>query len=101
MRLVASTPNSRPVPEAVRDALAAVSPEDLREIVEKLSVPRPTGSPENEAVRRTIIEWFSGMPAGVLGIEVDEAGNVVVGDPRRAGSPTSRDRPERTSRRTS
>ena len=84
MRLVASTPDSKPVPEAVRGALAAVSPEDLRECVERIGVPRPTGSPENVAVRRTIIEWFSGMPAGRLGVEVDEAGNVVVGDPRRA-----------------
>jgi Zn-dependent M28 family amino/carboxypeptidase len=84
MRLVPSTPNSKPVPEAVRGALAAVSPVDLREIVETIGVPRPTGSPENEAVRRTITEWFSGMPAGRLGVEVDGAGNVVVGDPRRA-----------------
>ena len=53
MRLVASTPDSKPVPEAVRGALAAVSPEDLREIVERISVPRPTGTPENVAVRRT------------------------------------------------
>src|SRR4051812_43610982 len=84
MRLVSSTPNSTPVPEAVRGALAAVSPEDLRECVDRIGVPRPTGSPENEAIRRTIIERFSGMPAGRLGVEVDEAGNVVVGDPRRA-----------------
>ena len=64
MRLVASTPDSKPVPEAVRDALAAVSPEDLRECVERIGVPRPTGSPENEAVRRTIIDLFSGIQAG-------------------------------------
>ena len=84
MRLVASIPNSKTVPEAVRGALAAISPKDLREIVEKIGVPRPTGTSENLAVRRTIIEWFSGMPAGRLGVEVDGAGNVVVGDPRRA-----------------
>ena len=84
MRLVASTPDSKPVPEAVREVLAAVSPEDLREIVERIGVPRPTGTPENLAVRRKIIEWFSGMPAGRHGVVVDEAGNVVVGDPRRA-----------------
>ena len=60
MRLVASTPDSKPVPEAVRGALAAVSPEDLREFVERISVPRPTGTPENLAVRRTIIELVLG-----------------------------------------
>jgi Zn-dependent M28 family amino/carboxypeptidase len=84
MRLVASTPNSKPVPEAIRGRLAAISQDDLREVVERISVPRPTGTPENEAVRRSIIELFSGTEAGRLGVEVDEAGNVVVGDPRRA-----------------
>ena len=84
MRLVASTPGTRPVPEAIRGVLAAVSPDDLRGIVEKISVPRPTGSPENEVVRRIIIESFSGTEAGKFGVEADEAGNVIVGDPRRA-----------------
>jgi len=84
MRLVASTPNSKPVPESIRDCLAAISQDDLREVLERISVPRPTGTPENEAVRRSIIELFSGTEAGRLGVEVDEAGNVVVGDPRRA-----------------
>src|SRR3954447_16298795 len=84
MRLVASTPNSRSAPEAIRGALASVSREHLRELVERLSVPRPTGSSENEAIRRAIVSWFSGMPAGELGVEVGGAGNVVVGDPRRA-----------------
>ena len=60
MRLVPSTPNSRPVPEAVRGALAAVSPEDLREIVERIAAPRPTGTPENLAVRRTILDSVLG-----------------------------------------
>ena len=84
MRLVASTPNSKPVPESIRDRLAAISQDDLREIVERICVPRPTGTPENEAVRRSIIELFSGMETGHLGVGVDDAGNVVVGDPRRA-----------------
>ena len=84
MRLVASTPNSKPVPEAIRDRLAAISQDDLREVVERISVPRPTGTTENEAVRRSIIELFSGMETGHLGVGVDDAGNVVVGDPRRA-----------------
>ena len=59
MQLVASTPNSKPVPEAIRGLLAAISQDDLREVVERISVPRPTGTPENEAVRRSIIELFS------------------------------------------
>ena len=84
MRLVASTPNSKPVPEAIRSSLAAISQDDLREVVERICVPRPTGTPENEAVRRSIIELFCCTEAGRLGVEVDEAGNVVVGDPRRA-----------------
>jgi hypothetical protein len=51
MRLVASTPNSKPVPESIRGVLAAISQNDLREVVERISVPRVTGTPENEAVR--------------------------------------------------
>jgi Zn-dependent M28 family amino/carboxypeptidase len=84
MRLVTSAPDTEPLSEAVRSVLASVSRDELREIVERISVPRPTGSPENEAVRRSIIELFSCTQAGRLGVEVDEAGNVVVGDPRRA-----------------
>ena len=84
MRLVASTPDSKPVPEAIRSSLAAISQDDLREVVERISVPRSTGTPENEAVRRSILELFSGMETGHLGVGVDDAGNVVVGDPRRA-----------------
>ena len=84
MRLVASTPNSNLVPEAIRSSLAAISQDDLRKVVERISIPRPTGTPENEAVRRSIIELFSGMETGHLGVGVDDAGNVVVGAPRRA-----------------
>jgi len=84
MRLVASTPNSKPVPKAIRSSLAAISQDDLREVVERISIPRPTGTPEHESVRRSIIELFSGMETGHLGVGVDDAGNVVVGDPRRA-----------------
>ena len=84
MRLVASTPNSKPVPKAIRSSLAAISQDNLRKVVERISVPRPTGTTENEAVRRSIIELFSGMETGHLGVGVDDAGNVVVGDPWRA-----------------
>ena len=84
MQLVPSTPNSKPVPESIRGLLAAISQNDLREVVERISVPRPTGTPENEAVRRSVIELFSDTEVGRHGVKVDEAGNVVVGDPRRA-----------------
>ena len=81
---MASTPNSKPVPKAIRSSLAAISQDNLRKVVERISVPRPTGTTENEAVRRSIIELFSGMETGHLGVGVDDAGNVVVGDPWRA-----------------
>jgi Zn-dependent M28 family amino/carboxypeptidase len=84
MRLVPSTPNSKPVPESIRGLLAAISPSNLRNVVERISVPRVTGTPENEAVRRAMIELFSDSEVIQLGVKVDEAGNVVVGDPRRA-----------------
>ena len=72
MRLVASTPNSNLVPEAIRNRLAAISQDDLRKVVERISVPRPTGTPENEAVRRSIIELFSRTEAGHVGVTLDE-----------------------------
>jgi Zn-dependent M28 family amino/carboxypeptidase len=84
MQLVPSRPNSKPVLESIRDVLAAISQDDLREVVERISVPRPTGTPENEAVRRSVIELFSDTEVGRHGVKVDEAGNVVVSDPRRA-----------------
>jgi Zn-dependent M28 family amino/carboxypeptidase len=83
MRLVASTPTSKPVPEAIRGILDAISPAGLREVVERIAVPRVYRTPENEAVRRIISDLFSATDAGRQGVEVDEAGNVVVGDPRR------------------
>jgi Zn-dependent M28 family amino/carboxypeptidase len=84
MQLVPSTPNSKPVPESIRGVLAAISQNDLREVVERISVPRVTGTPENEAVRRSMIELFSDSEVGQLSVKVDESGNVVVGDIQRA-----------------
>ena len=84
MQLVPSMPNSKPVPESIRGVLAAISEKDLREVVERISVPRATGTPENEAIRRCVIELFSDTEVGRHGVKVDGAGNVVVGDPRRA-----------------
>jgi hypothetical protein len=45
MRLVASTPNSKPVPESIRDRLVAISQDDLRAVVERICALRPTGTP--------------------------------------------------------
>ncbi len=84
MRLVPSTPDSKPVPEAVRGVLADGSRDDLSELVGRIGVPRPTGSPGHAAVRRMIFDPVSGMRARQPGVAVDEAGNVVVGGPRRA-----------------
>jgi Zn-dependent M28 family amino/carboxypeptidase len=84
VQLVASTPNSKPIPDLVRESLDLVCRDDLREIVERISIPRPHGTPENEAVRRMIFDLLSASQAGRLGVEVDGAGNVVVGDPSRA-----------------
>jgi hypothetical protein len=84
MRLVASTPTSKTVPEAVRGALEAISTAELREDVERIAVPRVYRTPENEAVRRIISDLFSHTVVERSGVEVDGAGNVVVGDPRRA-----------------
>jgi Zn-dependent M28 family amino/carboxypeptidase len=84
MRIVASTPNSQPVPGAIKGVLDAVSPDDLRELVESLSVPRVHGTAGNEAVRRLIIGLFSASGFARPGIEEDGEGNVIVGDPGRA-----------------
>ncbi len=84
MKLLPSKPNSKPIPEPIRGLLADITPNELREIVGRISVPRRTGTSENEAVRQFIIKLFSRTEAGQLGVKVDEAGNVVVVDPRRA-----------------
>jgi Zn-dependent M28 family amino/carboxypeptidase len=84
MRVVASTPNAEPAPEAIRRILEAVSPEVLREVVETVSVPRVYGTTGNEAVRRLIVDLFSAFGVARSEIQEDAKGNVVVGDPRRA-----------------
>ena len=84
MQLLSSTPNLKPVPESIRGVLAAISQNDLREVVEGISVPRPTGTPENDAVRRCVIGLFSDIEVSRHGVKVDGAGNVVVGEPQRA-----------------
>src|SRR5262249_10192075 len=77
-------PRSKPVPDAIREAIAIVSEEELSEIVVRISIPRAHGAPENQVVRQAIIDRFSTIEVGRLGVRSDEAGNVVVGDPRRA-----------------
>jgi Zn-dependent M28 family amino/carboxypeptidase len=84
MNLVGSRPASRPLHETISHILEAVSEPALRQVVESISFPRPTGTLANESVRRNLVETFTMMPAGRLGVTVDEAANVVVGDPGRA-----------------
>ena len=84
MRVVASTPNSEPVPGAIRGVLDAVSPDFLQVVVESLAIPRVYGTAGNEAVRRLIVDLSSASGFAGRGIEENEEGNVIVGDPRRA-----------------
>src|SRR5262245_34328178 len=88
MRLVAATPQLKPVPDAIRSAFDSVSPESLRAVVERIAVPRVCGTPENQAVRMIVVELLSAALTGHrpdrFAVEVDDAGNVVAGDPRAA-----------------
>jgi Zn-dependent M28 family amino/carboxypeptidase len=84
VRVVAATPASMPLPGEIKTALGSVSPDRLRNVVKSIAVPRVFGTPENEAIRRVLIDLFSNhLGTGSL-IAVDEAGNVVAGDPHRA-----------------
>jgi Zn-dependent M28 family amino/carboxypeptidase len=84
MRIVAATPRWYPLPETIESALDAVSRDDLRQVAVAVAVPRVYGTAENESVREAIVGRFSGVHADRCRIEVDEVGNVVVGNPRRA-----------------
>lgn len=84
MQLVASRPNSKPVPAAMQEAVAAVSPEELRSIVERISRPRVRGSAENREVRQAIGGMFAAAWGDDRRIALDDAGNVLAGDPGRA-----------------
>ena len=84
MRLVATTPGSQPVPEAIKAVFDAVTSDGLRGLVESLSVPRVYGTAENEAVRRMIIDRFADSGFARSSIAEDDEGNVIVGDPRQA-----------------
>ena len=84
MRLVAATPVSTLLPGEIETALDSISPDDLRDMVIRIAVPRAFGTPENEAIRRVLIGLLSSRLGGRAAIEADEAGNLVTGDPRRA-----------------
>lgn len=84
MQLVASRPSSKPVPEALREAVAAVSPDELRLIVERISRPRVRGSDANRAIREAIAEMLAAAWSDDRRITLDDAGNVVAGNPVRA-----------------
>ena len=87
MKLVAAASRLDPLPDAIRAAFDRIRPDDLRADVERIAVPRVFGTPENEAVRRTVIELMREALHGEGGrgeIGADEAGNVIAGDPRRA-----------------
>jgi hypothetical protein len=84
MRLVATTPGSKPVPEAIKGVFDAITSDGLRGLVESLSVPRVYGTAENEVVRRLILDRFADSGFDRSRIQEDDDGNVIVGDPRRA-----------------
>src|SRR3954451_6044456 len=84
MRIAAASPRAMPIPDDIRAALDTVARDDLRAVVGRIAVPRVYGTPGTETVRRLIIGLFRDSPVARLGVEVDDAGNVVAGDPHRA-----------------
>jgi hypothetical protein len=73
-----------PVPESYRAITNSITQDYLRDTVERVAVPRVYGSPENEAVRKTIIALFSDCHGGQSCVKVASMGNVVAGGPLRA-----------------
>ena len=87
MKLVAARPSPDPLPDSIRMADEAIRRDELRADVERIAVPRVFGTPENAAVGRVVIELFAQalrLDEWRAEIRVDDAGNVIVGDPRRA-----------------
>ena len=84
MRLAAATPNPTPLPESYRALFNSISQDYLRDTVKRVAVPRVYGTPENEAVRKVIIDLLSDTQGGQSCITVDGVGNVIAGDPQRA-----------------
>src|SRR3954451_132245 len=73
-----------PLPGEIKAALGSVSPDGLRDVVKSIAVPRVFGTPENGAIRRGLVHLFSSHLGTGSVIAVDEAGNLLVGDPHRA-----------------
>ena len=84
MKLVASQPDSEPVPAAIGELVENISPDFLRGFVESFSVPRVYGTAENEAVRRKLLDLFTSFDFDLSSIEADEDGNVIAGDSQTA-----------------
>jgi len=84
MRLAAATPDSTPLPESYRAVFNTISQDYLRDTVKRVAVPRVYGTPENEAVCKTIVDLFSDTHGAQSCLTVDRVGNVIAGDPLRA-----------------
>jgi hypothetical protein len=84
LKLVAATANSTPLPESYRTLCNVISHDDLRDTVRQVAVPRVYGSPENDTVRKVIVDLFSGVQGGRSRLTVDRVGNVIVGNPLQA-----------------
>jgi Zn-dependent M28 family amino/carboxypeptidase len=84
LRLVAATPNSAPLPRSYQALSNSISKVDLRDTVNRVAVPRVYGTAENEAVRKTIFDLLSDTQGGQSCITIDDAGNIIAGDPQRA-----------------
>jgi Zn-dependent M28 family amino/carboxypeptidase len=84
LRLVAATPKSTPLPGSYQALFNSISHEYLRDTVKRVAVPRVYGTPENEAVRKSIFDLLSDTQGGQSLIAMDDAGNVIAGDPQRA-----------------
>src|SRR5947209_8658457 len=84
MKLVAAQPSSEPIPGPIRVALDAIDQDRLRADVARIAIPRPSGSAGNVAVREFLLDRFRDSRAAGAGVALDDAGNIVVGDPRRA-----------------
>jgi hypothetical protein len=84
MKLVAAIPRTDSVPGEIEAALEAIIPDDLRDVVNRIALPRVFGTPENKVVRKVIHDLLASHLGTGSAIAVDGSGNLVAGDPRRA-----------------
>jgi Zn-dependent M28 family amino/carboxypeptidase len=85
MKLVKAKPDPKPMPDAIRHELDSVSQVSLRAVVEQIAVPRVYRSAENATVRGMVIDLLSvSLGCDRRTLRVDDAGNVVGGDPIKA-----------------